>query len=193
MIALIVCVALFLAMLALMEYLGARGRVYLPEQKQVSVPTEQGVYDAFANSGVRGRVLVVFDRASHLDGFEGPTAQAAYRAGSLAVAAPSNGLLSLLIESGLVREAYIVYPESDWDRLSKDMSSNDWIRAQDRGFEMRIAGANVKIATKPPSLSEKAIVWVDEASANAYAPGMIAAAEASSASDLVVIQKPVAR
>ena len=189
-IALIVCLALLLVALGLMHFLGTGGRVYLPQQKTVSVPSEQGVYDAFANSGVRGRVLVIFDRTSHLDRFEGPTAQASFRAGSLAVAAPSSDLLSLLIESGLVREAYIVYPESDWAWLSKDMSLEKWSRSQGGGFETRVAGAYVKMSTKPPTLAEKPVVYVNRTFGDLYPPGMIGALEAPGASDLVVIQNP---
>ena len=187
-IALLVCAALLGTTLALMQLLGMRGRTSLPEQKRLTVTGEQGVYDAFASSGARGRILVVFDRTSHLQIVSAPTAQASYRAGSLAANAPSSDLVALLIQSGLAREVYVVFPESEWARVSKIMSTQQWSRAQGRAFESRVAGAPVKLTTTPPVLSEKAVVYVNGASADRYSPGIIESITASAASDLVVIQ-----
>ena len=186
-VALLVCAALLVALLATMQVLGKRGRNYLAGQKRVAVPTAQGAYDAFVDSGVRGRVLVVFDKTSHLNSFSTASAQDSFRQGDIRVDVPSSDLVALLIHSGMVREAYVVFPENEWARASKSLTEQGAL-VKGSSFESWLPGAHVTLSTTPPTLSEKAVVYVNAASASEYAPGVVDSLTMPAASDLVVTQ-----
>jgi hypothetical protein len=186
-----IALALLVAALGLMQALGFKGRRYLPAQVKLTATGAQQGYDLIRDTGVKGRILVLFDRTSRLDNFEQTVATGRLRAGLTTMEVSPGELVAQLIYIGAIRRVYIVFPQSEWPRVDSAMTRIPTSRKQGEDWFSRYAnGVPVTLTTTPPKLSERAIVYISGSVESSYSPGAIAAATAPEASDLVVVQRP---
>jgi hypothetical protein len=186
-VAAVACLAVLLVALLAMEILGSSGRRYLSQQASFKVATIPEAFDKIRASGVRGRVIVVFDRASRLQRFGTDAQLRRFTQPGSEVSVAPNELLQALIMSGVVREAYVVYPESIWAERKEAEASRPFTRVESDTVETRIGGARVVFSAKPPVLAEKAIVFTNGAVASGYPRDMIQGYLDPNKSDIVVV------
>ena len=175
-------------LLVAMQVLGTSSRHYLPQQQRFRVAGVQQGYDELRATGVRGRVLVLFDRTSRLDSFEMEPTISQLRTGKLAPTVAPDDLIAQLIYAGIVRSVYVVYSQAEWPGIDASMVGSAASRKEGDHWLTRFAGAPVVLTTTAPKLGERAIVYVAGDVAPTYSAGSIAAMEAPSASDVIVEQ-----
>jgi hypothetical protein len=177
--------ALCVAVLVAMQVVSAQGRRTLPQRQTIQATSAQEAYDAVARAGVRGRTLVLVDATDHLGEFEFPATTKAFRSHETSVAVPSSELVSALIDSGLVRQAFIVYPPDEAESISTRIGQRQFARKVGDYYESRYSGAYVRFSTAFPQLAEKAVVIVNDG-ISGYDEAALATLTSPDSADLVV-------
>jgi hypothetical protein len=138
---------------------GERGRVTLSTRRAVSVSSPEEAYRVWDEAGVRGRILLVFDRYPHLD-----LAYESYRAG----ARPDDrSFLDFAVFGGVVRKIYWVVPEDAWDDVSRQEQLYHVLRRLDGEAMVLLVNDNSGIplvAATPsalPPIPEDVLVYVN--------------------------------
>ena len=101
-----------------LQLVGLSGRHYLPQQVRYEVGDATEGYNRLVATGVRGRILVLFDRTSRLEPYGEVETMSAIRRQDLGgITVAPNELVDELIARTVVREVWVVFPDSEWIRV----------------------------------------------------------------------------
>lgn len=177
-------VLLFVATLGALALHGRRGRVILPAPVTVPVGAPAEALEAWRREGVRGRVLLLFDRYPHFN-----TDYVDYRRG-----APLNdgNFVEYAIFENVVRKVFFVVRDEEWDAVARQPELYHAFRSVPgvpRALYLHTSSGVPLVAAAAsslPRLAEPALVYVNAAVFDpAEAQEMLRAR--AIASDLVVV------
>lgn len=106
-----VIAVLFIALaLAVANWLGSSGRVYAtPSLGMVSVDSPDKAVSLWQEKGLKGRILILFDRYPHFYGY-------AHYKNKIPVLTEDN-FIEYAIFKNIVRSIYYIVPDNEWDGL----------------------------------------------------------------------------
>ncbi len=115
---------------------------------------------------IKGRILVLFDRALNAD----PTGSREFHLSNLRVT--DENYIYLAFRKNLVRKVYHVVPNAAWDEVNHALAGNPYVQQRPGGFRIVIEGMPVMIQRLHdlPSITEPVLVAINR---NAVDPGTI--------------------
>jgi hypothetical protein len=149
----IVCVA---TVLVLGQH-GKAGRTFAAGRSSIVVARPAEAYAVWMGKGVRGRILVLFDRYPHIIG------RAGY--GGIPQLADAN-LIEYCVFENIIRKIYFIVPDQNWG----DFLKNEWthplrsIHGIERGLFLGSRTGVPIIATTPsllPHIGEQPLVYIN--------------------------------
>lgn len=151
-----VIVLLCIAVLAGLSLVGRSGRVVLEGTRFVALPEPQLAVAAWSELGVRGRILVLFDREIH--------------AGALDGGVTNENYVYQAAEENLVRQIYHVVPDASWDEVRDRLSRMPGVSSRGGSFRLTIEGTPILVSPlrRVPPIGETALIavrgayWNDE-------------------------------
>lgn len=136
---------------------GARNRVMLTASQTVTVQSPDQAFTLWQQSGVRGRILILFDKYPHMKGLRN------YH-GSPELT--QWNLVEYSVLKNIVRKIYLVVPEGEWEELLLQKEKRPIRPASNlaRGMYLSTRSGIPFIAVPPSSLghiSEEVLVYVN--------------------------------
>lgn len=168
---------------------GLGGRRYVTPSRRVAVSEPARAFEAFRDSGARGRVLVLFDHHTDIvpriylyaftDSLEGSGTLPPITGGNIA---------SGLIYAGVVREVYFVPPDEEWSGVVELVKSRFDAEKAGGGYRIRFEGAPVWVLREKdlPRFRERVVVYDADSQTDAEAARRIDALSGPASPDLVV-------
>lgn len=182
---------LLVAVLAAGQAMALRGRVYSAEQVEITAASPLEAYEALADQGVKGRVLVLLDdrtrivprtwMATFMDSLQDPTVEPPVM---------KHNFTSCLMYAGIAREVYFCPPDGAWQTELDRMSRRPDSFPEGNGARVRFYGTPVHLIRSAdiPVFSEKVVVYIAEGAASRYDAEFMAAITDSAVADVVVRQ-----
>lgn len=147
-----------LVMVILTLYLhGNAERTFASGQSSFVVDAPEDVYGIWKANGVRGRILVLFDRYPHIRG----------RAGYEGVPKLSaSNVIEFCVFENIIRKIYFIVPDTDWGTFLREekMRPLRSVYGLERGLFLSSRTGIPIIATTPSSLpyiGEEALVYIN--------------------------------
>src|SRR5574337_567883 len=140
---------LALGIVAFFSFFGPSHRVYSGMNRQFIIPEPFAAYRVWADSGVRGRVLVLLDRKLNADAnIEGLT--------------PANYVYHA-VRNDFVRKVYHIVPDNAWPEVERALTQRGYFIRTNSGFRFAIDGASVSITTLSglPALNEPVMININ--------------------------------
>lgn len=148
-IAITISILLFLAgVLIIVSLLGSGGRKYLDHTDMEVISEPSGAVAVWTEDGVRGRVLVHFDR--HI------------RAGEGGELTNENYVYQATVMN-IVRKIYHIIPDNSWPEVSDTLSKRDEVSKEGETFRLTLEGAPIIITRidNIPFIEEKVLVDIN--------------------------------
>jgi hypothetical protein len=152
-------VLFFCVVLLLLSAQGARNRVFLTAPRIAVVPQPHDALAAWSASGVRGRILLLFDRSFNIT-YPGSLAPD-MTPDRLPVA---DNYVYLSTVRNITRMIYHVVPDAVWDRVSETLSEYPMVRFDGARFTMVVYDGiplTVSRIRDLPSVPEQALVLIN--------------------------------
>ncbi|TAN44938.1 MAG: hypothetical protein EPN22_04735 [Nitrospirae bacterium] len=142
-------VLFFLCVLGLSFYFGRSGRIFLNRPKVIFVDRPAEALRVWKSFGVRGRILVLFDRTNRMGGDEGAEAFSVALPG--ASTATDFNYVDLAIRDNTVRKVWHVIPDRQWEEAAGNLNRNPLARRHGGVFSLVLTSTEFSI-TKPEGL-----------------------------------------
>lgn len=159
---------LFLALLLLsLDRIGKSSRHFLHHPGTFVVSTAAEPYQVWSDSGVRGRILLHFDRRIRADSVTK----------SLQGSVTEENYIYRAIALNLVRTVYHVIPDGEWETVSKNLAEQGATPWRN-GFRVLLEGTPITVIRQAdlPAFKEKVLVNLDTLS---WTPELLGAAARS--------------
>ena len=145
-----------------MTLLAGRGRIYHDGVKTLQVATEKDALDAWLKHGMKGRILLIFDRLYSFDRVpEDRVASFLKDPGRAAMTVTDMNFMYLALRANVFRKAYYVVPDDKWPAFVKSLGAKQASLEHQKGFVDNIEGVPI-IAIRYgdlPQFTEKTLVF----------------------------------
>ncbi|GAB4483851.1 MAG: hypothetical protein OHK006_06330 [Thermodesulfovibrionales bacterium] len=186
--------ALFLATLLGLSLVSTASRHILDGHIIRTVHSPAEAYDLWRDLGLRGRVILYFDRHFTVD--RAFVESLHIRFGGMRDELPpvtaGNFLLQALY-SGMFRAVYHVVPDDAWPSVKEKLSQYPFIAFNGSCFRLTVEGTPIIVTTlgRLHRPAEKAVIYLNGEYRHEYDGSMLKALlEAPEASDVVVVSEP---
>lgn len=145
----ILIVISFLGVLLLCSFAGSAGRSYLKTPQLHTIDSPLQNYNVWRESGVRGRVLLLFDRRLGSEEDESVL--------------NDNNYLYRAILGNIIRKVYHIIPDNQWDSVRKNLSNMPDVTFSNGVFRNTINGTPLIITTMKdiPEIKEEVLMSID--------------------------------
>lgn len=175
--------------LVAIQSVAVSSRRYLDSQYTAEAASPLDAYDAVLSTGVRARVLVLFDKTSRVkEDIDTHSVLASRTASAAGLGIAPDSITSALIQSGTARSAIIVVPDEDWAAISAVLEGIPDVRKIGVSYVSRLdasAVTYVRASDLRPG-KERVVTLVNRDQSARYDPGLLAAFTDPSASDVAV-------
>lgn len=187
----IACSALLAIALIAFHFVGVSGRRYVDGHHRYDVAGSREGYLLLCRLGVRGRVVVLFDRTAHiLRPGTSEFIRSRRERDESAPVTPEN-LMEGLIFSDIVRRVYVVVPGSVWPTVEHAMVTRGDTIVTSESATSRLCGVPVIYVTPEnlPRFDEKVIVYLQGSVASEYPVSMLTSFDDPKVSDVYIVQE----
>jgi hypothetical protein len=139
----------FVFILTLMSQLGKAGRVYHKGFQLEVMPMPMDGYQIWKESGVRGQILIHFDRKINSDVFSGTLTNSNY--------------ITAAMRDNIIRKAYHVIPDKAWDEVNMKLKNISSMSENGKIIRITIEGVPVLIVKMDdiPSIGETVLLNIN--------------------------------
>lgn len=186
--ALIACLVALLVVFGAIQVASSRGRHVVDGHHRYEVAGPREGFDLLSGLSVRGRVVVVYDKTSHIQ--KRFASEFLPAETTVTAIADSSDFVEAFIVSGIARSVYIVVPDAEWPRIESGLlARGDSIVTSDSA-RARVYGAPVTYvrADSLPTFAEPVVAYLNADVASEYSPGLLGVLDQPNYSDVVVVQ-----
>lgn len=187
----IACMALLAIMLLAFQIVGVSNRRFADGHRHYKVGSSRDGYLLLRRLGLRGRIVVLFDKTAHLQQWGALEYIRSLRGSDESAPVTPDNFAEGFILSGIARQFYVVVPEKEWPLIVLHMSTRGDGIVTSSSVSSRLYGARVDYVTLEnlPRFGERVVAYVPETAESGYPSSFLTSFDDPKVSDVYVVQE----